>query len=243
MSKQMMQKSNDLFAREAALIRPGPQSDLALSRCDQQGADRVYSLVVLDAGPNFGRLASRCPCPFDGTNQRMSAFIDKNKRRAQFKPLFLSWAKHNASSGRSLLHCAEMKLAEVSGSSTPFVAARAGPSWDDNGHRTTPRLRVRFDPASSSLRRNPAHTHRAVEPFPIASSAARSDGGDAPVTACSCVEFADVVHPAASVEHCVALLPGFPPHRSMGGPFSTTEGHAFDTRLAAVQFLLVSCPI
>jgi hypothetical protein len=90
LSKQVFEKSDNLVARDAALIRSGPQSDAASAGCDEQSADVIHSLVVLDARPDFGRLALGCPRPFDGTNQRLSVFIDKNERGGQFTPLFLS---------------------------------------------------------------------------------------------------------------------------------------------------------
>jgi len=76
-SQQMLQEFNDLVAGQITLVRLGTPADFASAGCNQQSANRIDPLVVLQAGPNLGRLSSRCPGSLEGTDQRLPIFVNK----------------------------------------------------------------------------------------------------------------------------------------------------------------------
>jgi len=76
-SQQLLQKGNHLLATQAASIRADHQFDLAARRTDQQGAQQIQPLVMLQAGSQGWGLTSRRPAAFERRDQREAAFIFK----------------------------------------------------------------------------------------------------------------------------------------------------------------------
>lgn len=95
--QQISQEFNHLFARHAPRVQLDPQVDPPGFRRDQQRADQIGPLMMVEAGSQGGRLTARGPSPFEGTDWRFATFIKENKGCAQGLPLFLSTASGNVS--------------------------------------------------------------------------------------------------------------------------------------------------
>lgn len=243
-SQQMLQEFNDLVAGQITLVRLGPQADSASAGRDQQSANRIDPLVVLKAGPNLGRLSSRRPGSFEGTDQRLPIFVNKYKGCTQVTPLFLSWARDTVSSGQSRPRHAGRSAAVVFDNSTSYAAGDTTPRSDDTEFQTDAGSTVQYAPASNSPQRTRAHWPPATGLAPVAATVAVSTDMDDRVglnSASAC--YAVAVFPVASVEHCgvsrpplVQLVPG----RALVLPAQVL---ASDVRRAAWMSQLVSCSI
>jgi hypothetical protein len=98
--QQPSQEFNHLFACHAPLVQLYPQLDPSRFRRDQQGADQIGTLMMVEAGANCRRLTARRPSALERTNQRLATFIEENKGCAKGLPLFLSTASDNVSNRR-----------------------------------------------------------------------------------------------------------------------------------------------
>ena len=242
MSQQVPQEVNDLVAGQITLVRLCAQADLASARCDQQRANCIDPLVVLKARSHLGRVSPRCPGSLEGTDQRLPIFVNKNKGCAQVVPLFLSWARHTVSSGRSRPRCAGRSAAVVFDNSIPYAARDTTRSSGDTEFQTDAGSSGRYAPASNSPRRNHAHWPLSTELAPVASTVAASndiaDGaGVNPVSACPPV----AVFPVAIVEYCEVSRP---PLLQLGPecvPVSPEQVLASDVRRVVQMSQLVSC--
>jgi len=240
----MLQEINDLVAGQITLIRLGTQADFASAGRDQQCANRVDSLVVLQARRNRGRLSARGPGALEGTDQRLPIFINKDKGGTQVTPLFLSWATDTVSSGRSRPRHAGRHAAAVFDNSTPSAAGDTTPRSDDIECQTDARSTGRYAAASN----NPLRTHEHRPPStglaPIAATVAVSaDMDDREGLDSASVGYAVAVFPVASAEHCgvsrpprMQLVPG----RAL---VLSAQVLAADVRQAAWMSQLVSCSI
>ena len=243
-SQQMLQEFNDLVAGQITLVRLGTQADFASAGCNQQSANRIDPLVVLQAGPNLGRLSSRCPGSLEGTDQRLPIFVNKYKGCTQVTPLFLSWARDTVSSGRSRPRHVGRRAAVVFDNSIACVAGDTTPRSDDTEFQTDAGSTVRYAPASNNPRRTREHWPPSTGLAPVASTVAVSndmDDREALNSASAC--YAVAVFPVASVEHCgvsrpplVQLVPG----RALVLPVQVL---ASDVRRAARMSQLVSCSL
>jgi hypothetical protein len=207
-SQQLLQEFNDLVASQITLVRFGTQADFASAGRDQQRANRIDPLVVLDAGPNLGRLSPRRPGPLEGTDQRLPIFVNKDKGCTQVPPLFLSWARDTVSSGRSRRRHAGRRAAVAFDNSNPSVARDTIPHWGDTEFQTDARSTEQYGQASNSLLRNREHTPPSTGPAPVVSTVAVSndmDDREALNSASAC--YAEVVLPVAIVEHCAVSRP------------------------------------
>jgi hypothetical protein len=243
-SQQMLQEFKDLVAGQITLVRLGTQADFASAGRDQQRTNRIDPLVVLKAGPNLGRLSSRCPSSLEGTDQRLSVFVNKYKGGAQVTPLFLSWASDTVSSGRSRHHRAGRSAAVAFGNSTPYAARDTTRSSDDTEFQTDAGSTVRYALASNSPRRNREHMPPSTGLAPVASTVAVSnDIDDRAVLNSASACYTVAVFPVASVEHCVVSrqsLSQLVPGRALVLPAQVL---ASDVRRAARMSQLVSCSI
>ena len=170
-SEQLLQKSDDLFATQAMPIRAGGQFDLVAIGADQQGAQQVQPLMVLQAGADGGGMPNRRPAPLERRDQREAAFIFKNERSQQLTPLFLSSARPAASRKQLLPRRVGSPSAAASGCSSPCDPLGARHHWEHNELQTVPRSHARSAPGSSSLLHTHGHKPRAVILAPIPESA------------------------------------------------------------------------
>jgi hypothetical protein len=207
----MLQKINDLVTSQIALVRLGPQADLASPGRDQQSRNRIDALVVLNAGTNLGCVAAWSPRALERADQRLTIFVNKNKGCTQVTPLFLSWAIGAVSSGQSVHHHAETRRAAAFDNSTPCAARDATHHSAGNGYGTTSKLPARCGQASNSLPHNRRPMPLAGALFLIASIAAASNGMDDEAVSDSASACGPVaVRPVASAERCVASRRPFP---------------------------------
>ncbi len=169
--QQPFQKSDDLLTAQAAPIRASDQFDLAAIWADQQCAQQVQPLVVLQAGTDGRRMSSRRPAALERRNQRETAFIFKNQRGQQFTPLFLSLARPAASRKQLPPRRVGSPSAAVSGCSNPSDPSRARHHWEHIGFQTIPRSSDRSAPASSNLLYIHGHKPRVTTLAPTAGSA------------------------------------------------------------------------
>jgi hypothetical protein len=207
-SQQMLQEFNDLVAGQITLIRLGTQADFASAGRDQQRANRIDPLIVLNAGPDLGRLSPRCPGSLEGTDQRLPIFVNKYKGCTQVTPLFLSWARCTVSSERSRRHHAGRRAAVAFDNSNPSVARDTIPRWGDTEFETDAKSPEQSGQASNSPLRNPEHTPPSTGLAPVVSTVAVSndmDDREALNSAFAC--YAEAVFPVASVEHCAGSRP------------------------------------
>ena len=215
-SQQMLHEFNHLVASQITLIRLGTPADFASTGRDQQRANGVDPLVVLQAGPNRGCLPARCPSSLEGTDQRLPIFVNQYQGGTQVTPLFLSWARDTVSSGRSRPHHAGRRAVAAFDNSTSCAAGGTTPRSADTEFQTDAESPVRYAPVSNSLRRIRAHWLPATGHAPSAATVAVSndmDGGEALNSASAWYTVA--VFPVASVEHCglsrpprLPLVPG-----------------------------------
>jgi hypothetical protein len=243
-SQQLLQEFNDLVAGQITLVRLGTPADFATAGRNQQRANCIDPLVVSQAGPNLGRLSSRCPGSLEGTDQRLPIFVNKYKGCTQVTPLFLSRARDTVSSGRSRPRHAGRRAAVVFDNSTSYAAGDTTPRSDDTEFQTDAGSTVRYAPASNSPRRTREHWPPATGLAPVAATVAVSNDRDDredlnSASACDAV----AVFPVASVEHCgvsrpplVQLVPG----RALVLPAQVLVS---DVRRAAWMSQLVSCSI
>jgi len=243
-SQQVLQEFNDLVARQITLVRLGTQTDAPSAGRDQQGANCIDPLIVLNAGPNLGRLSPRCPGPLEGTDQRLPIFVNKDKGCAQVTPLFLSWATDNVSSEQSRRRHAGRRGAVAFDNSTPCAAGDTTPHWNGIEFQTDARSNAQCDQASNSPPHNREHTPPSTRPAPVASTVAVSndmDDREALNSASAC--YAAAVIPVASVEHCVVSHPPLSQLVSRRDPVVPTQVLASDVQRVDQMSQLVSCSI
>ncbi len=243
-SQQMLQKVNDLVTGQIATIRLRTPSNLASAGCDQQRSNRINPLIVLNAGAHRGRLSPRRPRPLEGADQRLSIFVNKDKRCTQLTPLFLSWATRTVSSAQSLRRHAEKRVAVASGNSTSCVATDTTPRWSHTGHQTNPKSNGQCDQVSNSPQHSRGHTPPSAGPSPVLSIVAASNGRDdgkpcGSVSVC----LADARLLVATVEDCAASRPPLSLLGLRHGLVVATQALASAVRPVERMFLWVSCPI
>jgi hypothetical protein len=243
-SQQMLQEFKDLVAGQITLVRLGTQTDFASAGRDQQRSNRIDPLIVLNAGPNLGRLSPRRPCPLEGTDQRLPIFVNKYKGCAQVTPLFLSWAIYTVSSGRSRRRHAGRRAAVAFDNSNPYAARDTTPRWDDTEFQTDARSNERYDQASNSPPRNREHTPPSTGTAPVVSTVAVSnDMDDKEALNSASAYYAAAVFPLAIVEHCVVSRPLLSLPVSRRDLAVATQALASDVRQADRMSQLVSCSI
>jgi len=244
MSQQMLQKVDDLVTGQVALVRLGTQADFASTRCDQQGRNRIDSLVVLNAGSNLGRVSPRSPRSLERADQRLSIFVNKDKGCTQVTPFFLSWARCTVSSVQSFRHHAETRCAAAFDNSTPCDARDAIHRSGGSAHRTTAKSHARCGQVSNSLQHNRRLMHLAGVLFPVASIVAASNGMDDEAvsdsaSACGAV----AVRSIAIVERCVASRQPFPQPVLWRDLVAAAQARAPAVRQADGMFQLISCAV
>ena len=169
--QKLFQKGDHLFTGQSMPVglntEPYPS---ALGR-NQQRTQKIETLIVSDAGPLAGGLASSGPGAFERRDQREAAFIFQNEGRAQLATLFLSWVALPLSNVPPRPHpVARGSVGDVDCSS-PSAASRARQHWGCSGPQTTPRSHVQSGRASSNLQRTRRHRRLGPEPFPAVSLA------------------------------------------------------------------------
>lgn len=201
-SQQLFQEIDNLVTRQVAFIRLRAQADDAFARCDQQRGNRIDSLIVLNARPNFGSLTSRRPRALEGTDQRLPIFIDKNQGCIQVMPLFLSAAKYSVSSAQLQPRHAEKRPAVVFDNSSPCVARDTTPRWNCIGYQTDAQSPAQCARGSNSLRRSRKQRPRATKSAPVVSTVAVLSDRDDAVAVQAFAGGAAAACPAASVARC-----------------------------------------
>jgi len=244
MSQQMLQEFNDLVAGQITLIRPGTQTDSTSAGRDQQRANRVDPLIVLNAGPNLGCLSLRCPGPLERTDPRLPIFVNQDKGCAQVTPLFLSWAIDTVSNVRSRHRHAGRKVAVAFDNSTPYAAGDTTPHSDGTEFQTDARSTAQCGQASNTPPHNREHTLPSTRPAPVASIVAVSnDMDDRPALNSASACCAVAVCPVASVEHCGVSRPSRSQLVLGRDPVLSAQALASDVRQADRMSQLVSCSI
>lgn len=172
-AQQMLEKPDHFFASQTATVDLPAKFDLVSTRRNDQCADRVEALVMLQTGADEGRVPAGCPSAFERRDQIEATFVHENQARAEAAPLFLPVASGNAASGQSLRRRVGPPGAAAFGNSTACGAANARPHWDDSAPRTAAGSSGRCDPASSSRR----HRRARERPGAIAELGASSSLG------------------------------------------------------------------
>jgi hypothetical protein len=201
--QHLLQKSNHRFTAQAAPIRASGQFDLAAIWADQQGAQQVQPLVMLQAGAEGRRMTTRRPTPFERRDQREAAFIFKYQRGQQFTPLFLSLARPAASRRRSSPRRVGLPGVAPFGCSNPCDPSHTIRHWTQSVLRTVPKSHDQSDRVSSNLRHIREHRRHGATLVPTVASAHRLD-----VEACRAAAHSsssDFWLPDASVAHSVLL--------------------------------------
>ncbi len=116
--QQPSQEFNHLFACHAPLVQLYPQLDPSRFRRDQQGADQIGTLMMVEAGAHGGRLTAWSPSPLEWADQRFATFIKENQGCAEAPPLFLSKASGSVSNKQFQPHRVAMPTAGASGNSS-----------------------------------------------------------------------------------------------------------------------------
>lgn len=131
-AKQLFEKSDHLFTGQAIPIRLDGQSDfLALGR-NQQSAQNVETVVMINTRSNHRRLPAPRPSAFERRNQREACFIFKRQRGVQLANLFLPLAIPSAAKPSPPLRLCAKGDAVVAGCSIPADPRGAISHWDGN---------------------------------------------------------------------------------------------------------------
>ena len=123
--QQLPQEIDHLLTGQIALIQLHPQLDPMRFGGDQQGANQVRPLVMLQTGANRRRLAAWRPSALEGTDQIFATFIEENKGRSQALPLFLSTASDTVSNKQSPFRRVGKLGVAAFGNSNSFGATNA----------------------------------------------------------------------------------------------------------------------
>jgi len=199
----LLQKSNHLFTAQAVPIRTCRQSDLATIRADQQCTQQIQSLVVLQTGPQSGRMSSKRPAAFERRDQGKAALIFKNQRGQQLTPLFLSLARRAVSRRRSFPRRVGLPNVAPSGYSNPCDPSHTTHHWTQSVLQTAPKSHDRSDRASSNLQHIREHRRHVTTLVPTAASAHRLGVGACRAAARS--SSSDFWLPGASAARSVLL--------------------------------------
>jgi len=225
--QQLPQEIDDLVARQVAFVRLGTQSDDAFAWCDQQRCNRVDPLIVLNARPNSGSLASWRPRSLERTDQRLPIFIEKNQGRTQVMPLFLSWARYNASNAQSQPRHAERRHAAAFDNSSPCVARDTTPRWTCSGYQTDAQSAGQSARGSNSLRHVRKQRPLATKSAPVVSTAVvLNDKADAAVVRAASACCVAAAFPVASVARCGESRPQRSQPGSWRNPVAAMLGRA-----------------
>lgn len=73
--QNLFQENDDLFRTQVALKRAHTQTDFAQFWTDQQRAQEIEPLVMIQAGPRRWRLSAWRPAPLERRHQREACFI------------------------------------------------------------------------------------------------------------------------------------------------------------------------
>lgn len=168
-----MEKGNHLFSGQAVPVGLEAQPNSFSLRRNQQHAQEIKTLVMVDAGADDRRLAAASPAALKRRDQREAAFIFESPGSAQLPTLFLSWAVLLPSSAQWLRHPAGGDGVAVADCSNPSDPSHARRSSGDSGLQTIARSLGRSGRASNSFQHIRRHTLLDPEPFPAFSLASR----------------------------------------------------------------------
>lgn len=177
-SEQMLEKGNHLFPSEAAAMDLNAKFDFASTGRNDQCADSVETVVMLQTGSDRRRLPTRGPRALERRDQTEATFVHKNQVRAKLAPLFLSKASDSDASGQSRPRRVGQRGVGVSGNSTLFAARGARPHWDDSGPQTRSKSDEQCAPASSSRRHSHGLERPGANASPDASIALQTNAED-----------------------------------------------------------------
>jgi hypothetical protein len=163
--QHLLQESHHLFAAQTASIGTGGQTVPTLP-ADKECTQQVQALVMLQTGPQGGRMAAGRPTPLERRDQREATFIFKDQRRSPLTPLFLSLARPCVSRRQSSPRRVGSPVAVASDCSNPSDPSHARLRWEHTECQTAPRSHVRSVPASSNLRRTRGHRLHATTLVP-----------------------------------------------------------------------------
>jgi len=174
--QQPSEKGDHLFATQRAAMRTDRQLQLAASWRNQQRAEQVQPLMMIQTGSHTGGLSTRRPGTLERRNQRKTAFIFSCQRRVQFTPLFLSAARCSDASAPLLARPDRTDVAGAVGNSSLCAAEYARRHSDGSAHQTAARSDEPSGRASSSPRHSRGRKHHASVPFPAAATVWQSIG-------------------------------------------------------------------
>ncbi len=180
--ENLLKKGDHLCTSQTIPIRTDTQTNSFAFRRDQQSAQQVETLVMIDGGLPYRCLATSRPGPFEWRNKRKTAFIFQNEGRVQLATLFLYWAIPLSSTARWFLHCGVTVVAVVVGCSNPSAASHAKRHWFHNELQIIARSPEQSDPASSSRPHIQRHMPLCLALSPAVSSGWQTIFSDDPVS-------------------------------------------------------------
>jgi len=143
---------------------------------DHQSADQVQAVMMVQTGPDLGRLSDWAPTALQGRNQRKALLIQPNQRCLKGQPLFLPLVARWSASHQPPRHPARQGPVAAFDGSISSGARDAKRCWGDSAPRIDQKSLGLFDPRSSDRPDSRGHKHLSAIHGRVSSGVAQSNG-------------------------------------------------------------------